>query len=201
LPPLPSTPTAAKDFIPRDFAKALASTFAGLQVDTVTPVVTQVVSSPSSGDIGLLRTVAISLGFSKPVTVTGIPVLKLNDGGVAVYTGGSGTSALTFTYLTLPGQNTSDLQVTGISLPLGSSIKDTAGHIANLAGAGADLGLQVDTIIPVVSSVGAPPATGPLNAGKTVAIALKISEPVVVKGAPTLSFSITSWRRARTRPH
>jgi large repetitive protein len=32
------------------------------------------------------------------VTVTGTPTLTLNDGGTATYTGGSGTTALTFSY-------------------------------------------------------------------------------------------------------
>ena len=34
------------------------------------------------------------------------PTLTLNDGGTATYTGGSGTSALTFSYTVAAGQNT-----------------------------------------------------------------------------------------------
>ena len=48
--------------------------------------------------------------------MTGTPVLKLNDGGTASYTGGSGTSALTFAYLVAAGDNTPDLTVTGLVL-------------------------------------------------------------------------------------
>ena len=39
----------------------------------------------------------------------GTPTLTLNDGGTATYTGGSGTSALTFSYTVGAGQNTPDL--------------------------------------------------------------------------------------------
>ena len=36
--------------------------------------------------------------MSEAVTVAGTPTLSLNDGGTATYIGGSGTSALTFSY-------------------------------------------------------------------------------------------------------
>ena len=164
-------------------------TFAGLQIDTVTPVITQVVTSPSSGDIGLGKTVTVTLDFSKAVTVKGAPKLTLNDGGTATYTSGSGTAALTFTYTVSAGQNTADLQATGITLPAGASIKDSAGHTANLAGATANLGLQINSIAPVISAVSSSPSTANLNAGKTVAISLAMSEPVTVTGDPTLTLN------------
>jgi hypothetical protein len=164
-----------------------SQTFGGLQIDTVTPVITQVVTSaPSGSDIGLHKTITVTVDFSKPVTVTGAPRLILNDGGVATYTGGSGTSALTFSFTVATGQNTTDLQATGIALPGRSSIKDASGDVANLAGAKVDLGLQIDTVIPVVSAVAASPGSGDLGAGKTVAISLVMSKPVVVTGAPVL---------------
>ena len=40
---------------------------------------------------------------------------------------------------------TTDLRVSGIQLPSTSSIEDLAGNNANLAGAGADLGLRINT--------------------------------------------------------
>ena len=86
----------------------------------------------------------------------------------------------------LSGQNTTDLQATGITLPASASIKDTAGHVANLAGAKTDLGLQIDSTPPVISAISSNPGSGDLNAGKTVAISLAMSEPVVVTGTPTL---------------
>ena len=46
----------------------------------------------------------------------GTPTLTLNDGGTATYVGGSGTSALTFSYTVGAGQNTADLTVTAVNL-------------------------------------------------------------------------------------
>ena len=160
----------------------------GLQ--PVTPVITQVFAAPGSGGIGLGKTVTVTVGFNSAVTVKGSPKLNLNDGGTATYTGGSGTSALTFAYKVAPAQNTPDLQVTGITLPTGASIKDAAGHVAELAGAKTDLGLQIDTTPPAISAVSSNLASGDLNAGKTVAISLAMSEPVVVTGTPTLSLNV-----------
>ena len=161
-------------------------TFAGLKIDTLTPVITEVLTSSASDDVGLGKTVTVTLDFSKSVTVKGTPKLILNDGGTATYTGGSGTSALTFSYKVASGQNTTDLQATGLTLPTSASIKDTAGHVANLAGAKTDLGLQIDSTPPVISAISSNPGSGDLNAGKTVAISLAMSEPVVVTGKPTL---------------
>ena len=81
----------------------------------------------------------------------GTPTLTLNDGGTATYSGGSGTSALTFSYTVGAGQNTSDLAVTAVNANA-ATITDGAGNAANLSGAvTSPTGtLQVDTIAPTV---------------------------------------------------
>ena len=58
----------------------------------------------------------------------GVPALLLNDGGTASYTGGSGTSTLTFAHTATAGQNTADLTVTGSALN-GATILDGAGNV------------------------------------------------------------------------
>ena len=60
-------------------------------------------------------------------TTGGSPTLTLNDGGTATYTGGSGTSALTFSYTVGAGQNTAALAATTVNLN-GGTIKDGAGN-------------------------------------------------------------------------
>jgi hypothetical protein len=74
--------------------------------------------------------------FSEPVTVTGMPQLALNagSGAVANYAGGSGTSALAFTYTVAAGQQSSDLDYASTAaLALnGGSIQDPAGNAAVL---------------------------------------------------------------------
>ena len=49
----------------------------------------------------------LTVNLSEAVTVAGgTPTLTLNDGGIASYTGGSGSNALTFSYTVAAGQNT-----------------------------------------------------------------------------------------------
>ena len=67
------------------------------------------------------------------VTVAGgTPTLTLNDGGVATYVSGSGTSALTFTYTVAAGQDTAALAATAVNLN-GATVRDSTGTAANLA--------------------------------------------------------------------
>ena len=83
------------------------------QIDTTAPTVTSVVATAGDYDTG--KTVTLTLAMSEAVTVIGTPTLTLNDGGTATYSGGSGTSALTFSYTVGAGQNTSTLAATAQS--------------------------------------------------------------------------------------
>jgi hypothetical protein len=168
----------------------VSATFTGLQINTAIPVITAVSASPATGDLDAGKTVTITLDFDKAVTVKGKPTLTMTDGATATYTSGSGTSALTFTYTVAAGQNTTDLAVTAVTIPTGASIKDASGDTASLAlPSTANLGLQIDTTAPTVAAVSSPQTGEDLNAGKTVAISLTLSEPVVVTGTPTLTLS------------
>jgi hypothetical protein len=166
----------------------------GPQVDTTAPLVASVVANPANADLDAGNTVTLTVNFSKTVIVNtagGTPYLNLNDGGKANYVGGSGTSALTFTYLVSSGQNTPDLSVQSLALN-GGTIADTVGNKAVLSGAAANPAgiLQIDTSPPTISSVVANPATADLGAGKTVTLTVNFSEIVnVVGGTPFLTLS------------
>ncbi|MET4389894.1 hypothetical protein ABIB73_005668, partial [Bradyrhizobium sp. F1.4.3] len=75
-------------------------TQAGPQIDTTAPTVSSVAASGSgitsgSGNLATGNVVTLTLSLSEAVTVAGgTPTLTLNDGGVATYTGGSGSNAL-----------------------------------------------------------------------------------------------------------
>ena len=78
------------------------------------------------------RTVTLTVDMSVPVTVaSGRPELLLNNGGRALYTGGSGSNALTFDYTPAAGQRTADLSVVGLALD-GATVEDAAGYAADL---------------------------------------------------------------------
>lgn len=86
------------------------------------------------GTAASAATLDFTLTMSKPVTVTGTPRIAIDVGGVtryAVYSAGSGTSTLTFSYVV----QASDFDGNGIALvsPLdlnGGSLTDAAGNVA-----------------------------------------------------------------------
>lgn len=178
-----------------DTAGNLSARSAPLNVtlDTAAPTVSMVAATPSTADLGIGGVATLTLTMSKAVTVTtasGTPTLSLSDGGTASYISGSGTTALLFGYTVLPGQNAADLAVTGSSLN-GSAIADVAGNAADLAAAQTNPAgvLQVDTVVPTVTSVTAVPGVGAVGAGQVVTLRLGMSKTVSVTGTPTLSLN------------
>jgi probable HAF family extracellular repeat protein len=142
-----------------DFANAL-TTFNGLQVDTTAPTVTSVVASGAAvddngnDDLGLGSMVTLTVNFSEATIVDtsgGVPTLNLNDGGKSIYTSGTGTNALIFSYLVAAKEDTADLAVNRLALN-GGSITDGAGNKADLTGAQINPSgtLQVDSNAPVM---------------------------------------------------
>ncbi|WP_164987706.1 family 16 glycosylhydrolase [Bradyrhizobium betae] len=133
-------------------------TFAGLQIDPISPAVMQATAAPGTGTEHVGDTIALTLGFNEAVTVTGTPTLTLNNGGTATYAGGSGTGTLTFkTTVASTNTSTSALGITGVNLPSGAAIKDASGVAANLAGAVKSFsGLQVDAT-PATPTTPTPP--------------------------------------------
>jgi hypothetical protein len=117
-----------------------------LKIDTTAPTVTKVLSSVTSGEVTTGHAIRITVDTSEAVSVSGAPILLLNDGGTASYDAAHSTAkALAFNYTIAAGQVTTDLVVSGIQLASNSSIADLAGNNANLSGVGADLGLQINT--------------------------------------------------------
>src|ERR1700729_633122 len=150
------------------------------------PTIAGISESPATGDLNVGKTVALTLAFNENVTVAGgRPTLTLSDGGTAFYYKGSGTKTLTFNYTVAAGQSTASLAATAVKLASGVTIKDSAGHAANLSLAGlTQHGPQIDGVTPKVTSLVVSPPTGDLNAGKTVTLTLNFSEPVTVAGVP-----------------
>ena len=114
-----------------------------------------------SGDLDAGHTVTFGLTMNEAVNVDtthGVPTLSLNDNGVATYSGGSGTSLLTFTYTVATGENTPDLAITAFN-PNGATAQDANGHAADFSGAVVNPAgtLQIDTTPPQVTAVSAAP--------------------------------------------
>lgn len=118
--------------------------------------VTNVTSSVADGTYGVGRAIPVQITFSRPVTVDtagGTPTLCLNNGAHIPYTGGSGTSTLTFTYTVITGDDETSLDYAGINdLVLnGGSILDSANNAANLTlaspGAAGSLAANTNIVI------------------------------------------------------
>ncbi|WP_426424846.1 VPS10 domain-containing protein [Bradyrhizobium genosp. A] len=182
-----------------NLAGAVKNPSGTLQIDTTAPTVSSVAASGTgitsgSGDLNAGKVVTLTVNLSEAVTVAGgTPTLTLNDGGVATYSGGSGSSALTFSYTVAAGQNTPDLTVTAVNLN-SATVKDAAGNAANLAGAVKNPSgtLQIDTTAPTVSTISETPSSGSLNAGKLVTYTITMSEAVTLNttgGSPTLALN------------
>jgi hypothetical protein len=156
-------------------------------LETVAPTVTSVTASPATAVLGIGQTATLTLNMSSAATVSGTPVLTLNDGGTATYVSGAGTSSLNFLYTVAAGQDTPDLTITGVTGGLG--IADLAGNTANLAGAVANPAgtLGVDTY--VITSVTDSAPSNDVNSGKKVTITLHTNVAATVKGGPILSLN------------
>ncbi|WP_040892250.1 beta strand repeat-containing protein [Zavarzinella formosa] len=103
-----------------------------------------------TGTLRASQTVTITVNFSEAVRVdgtNGLPTLTLNDGAIASYAGGSGTTALTFVYTVAPGQYTNDLTVTAFNLN-GASL---AGANVSAAAANPAGTLKIDAAPPVAA--------------------------------------------------
>jgi hypothetical protein len=108
--------------------------------------VSRVAAVPGRGEVTTGHIVTIGLDMSEPITVSGAPVVLLNDGGSATYDAArSSTTAAVFDYTVGASDVTTDLVISGIEMVSGASIQDLVGNNANLAGASANLGLQINT--------------------------------------------------------
>ena len=159
-------------------------------VDTTPPALSSVAATAGSYNTG--KTLTLTLHTSEAVNVTGTPTLTLNDGGTATYTGGSGSSALTFSYTVASGQNTAGLAVTAVT----GTIADLAGNALTTANLPASFaGVVIDTTTPSVSSVvasgtGITAGSGDVTAGSVVTLTVNLNEAVTVAGgAPTLTLN------------
>ena len=105
--------------------------------DTVAPSVTEVSSTTANGTYSMDKTIAVTVKFTKSVTVTGTPQIQLETGSTdrqATYSSGSGTNTLTFNYVVQPEDISSDLDyvsTTAFTLN-GGTINDSANNAAVL---------------------------------------------------------------------
>ena len=146
------------------------------------------------------------------------PTLTLNDGGVATYTGGSGTNALTFSYTVAPARTPRrSPPPPSISTPQPSPTAPAMPPTSRSPVSPRAARRSTPQHRPS-SSLTETPSTGHLDAGNTVTLTLNLNEAVTVPAAPRRSLSMmaasppipaapaamrspsaTPWRRAEHR--
>jgi Subtilase family len=180
----------------------------GVTVDS--PLKVTGVASSQSGEAQAGKTVQLTLTLSKPVTVNsagGAPTLTLSNNATATYDASlsdPATGSLVFDYTIGAAEDTSNLSVIGVNLPVGTTVQDANGDNADFSVASIDknLGLQIG---PATVSGLVALGSNAAHAGETAELALVMSTGVTISGAgsgPTLSLSdgaVASFDSAKSK--
>ena len=171
-------------------------------IDASPPTVTQVALTPALHGLG--QTIALTVTWNRPVTVTGTPQIALTIGDLAraaSYVSGSGTDTWVFRYVVQQGDNDSDgVSVGALSLG-GGTISDAAGNSATLTlnGITGAVGVLVDTNPPTITSV-QPHAPGLYRAPTVLSFVVNWNEPLTVT-AETPYLELMIGGRVRQAPY
>ena len=190
--------------------------FLGYSVDARAPMLVgapSIASSPASGSTYVEgETIRLQVRFDEAVVVTGEPRLPMMVGerlrNRVLYSGGSGTDALTFSYTVLAGDMDDDgVSVAANSLRLtdGATIKDASGlSVASEKGTVSHAALsdqpghKVDAVAPGIESVAisSSPASGDAYLiGEVIELTVTFSEDVAVSGSPMLGIVVGTGNR------
>lgn len=162
-----------------------------ITIDGLTPVVQGYTAPPGTYYPG--DAIPITCAFNDAVTVVGVPTIPMNTGHSAVYTSGSGSTVLTFTYTVQAGDNgqlLADASHT-IVLPTGASILNLVSTPAQqlLPTTGSTLGsvsVLLSSAATTVQGITCNLPSAAYGAGQVMIFTVTFSNPVTVTGAPTL---------------
>ncbi|SIS59010.1 hypothetical protein SAMN05421686_102413 [Thalassolituus maritimus] len=180
----------------------MAPDTSAVTVDALAPEISSV-SVPADDTYGEGDTLTFTVNTNEDVTVSGTPELALTVGSTAlnaVYSGGDGTSALTFSATIPVGLlDTDGISVETLNLA-GGSLVDAAGNPLNLTlnAVAPTTDVLVDSLAPVVTAV-AVPADGTYVSGTTLEFTVNTDEPITANtasGVPSLELSVGSVTRS-----
>ncbi len=148
-------------------SSAISST---VTVTAAAPTVTNVTSTTANGAYRAGDIISITVQFSAPVTVSGTPQLTLETGATdrtADYSGGTGTSTLTFAYTVQAGDTAADLDyssTTALALNSGSIQASGTPAVLTLPAPGAAGSLGANKAIVIDTTAPSPPEAPDLTA-------------------------------------
>lgn len=185
-----------------DSGTSRSSSFGGNGGTVSSPTITSVAATSGDGAYGEGEEIIIKVTFSESVNVNGSPRIDLDSGGVAVYSSGSDSNTVYFSYTVDDGDNSDDLDVES-----SSSFALSGGTIIGVSGGGADLTLpaygssgslaensdiRVDTTEPSLVSVSVPSDRG-YKAGDYLEITLEFNEEVTTNSSSlALSYGVSA---------
>lgn len=189
-----------------DISTVSSRTWSSVIVDNSSPTITAMALTNLPGFYHKDLPLNFTITFSEPVYVTGSPRFSIdfNVGGPvhAVYSGGSGTSTLSFSYTiesTVADTNGYD-SINNFELN-GGTIKDSAGNDSSLDFSAYTAAVRtysqtvdIDGRVPYVVSV-TPPANGTYVSAQELDISIEFDKPVNVTGAPYIELTIGTQTR------
>jgi large repetitive protein len=149
------------------------------------PVVGVSTTAAANSKFVVGQSISILVNFAEAVNVTGTPLLALNDGGVASYVSGSGTSSLLFNYTVGSNQNIADLDYASTS-----ALTLNGGTIADSSNTPAVLTLPAtgtDGLAEANLTVGTPPVNI-----VDLAVALTASSSTLPGGSIVYTVTVTN---------
>ena len=166
-------------------------------------------SAPRTGDTYAVdETITLQVRFDEPVMVTGEPRLPMQVGprprNIVLYTSGSGTDTLTFSYTVRNGDTDDDgvsVDANALRLPAGAAIADVNGLTAAIEhGELPDQpGHKVDAIAPGIESVAitsTPASDDAYLIDEMIEVTVTFSEDIATDGTPTLDLMVGEGVRA-----
>ena len=166
-------------------------------------------SPPNGGDTYAEgQTITLQVRFDEPVMVTGEPRLPIQVGprprNIVLYTSGSGTDTLTFSYTVRNGDTDDDgvsVDANALRLPAGAAIADVNGLTAAIEHDPLpdQPGHKVDAIAPGIESVAitsTPASDDAYLIDETIAVTVTFSEDIATDGTPTLDLMVGEGVRA-----
>jgi hypothetical protein len=175
-------------------------------IDTTSPTISDVTSTTGDGTYPATTSIDIVVTFDEAVDVVtagGTPSIALDGGGSATYASGTGTTALTFTYVVAAENSTSLDYTTTTALVLnGGTILDAVSNAADLTLASPgdvnsisdNQAIAIDTILPTVSGVTVSNSDGDYGLTSVITVRVEFSEVVNVLtggGTPTIALDST----------
>ena len=173
--------------------------------DNTAPTVLSVTSNTTNATYAVGQAINVLVTVSEAVTVTGTPQITMETGstdGVAIYSSGSGTTQLSFTYTVGAGENSSDLEynsTTALGLNSGT-INDSVGNAAiltlpGLLGAsslGGTKSIVIDTTAPSMTYTAISPGTSGTSLTPTVTMTMSEAATVTLYSNAGCTTAISS---------